>query len=96
MDENEALTRELMTCDPITKQYDRTIAGSDSAVYRFATEGWSGDSLIWIGKALRNSGETPMKEIIHKIDLAEFEAVFYVKDGPAWTPVSWERLKRMD
>ncbi|MCB9165371.1 MAG: hypothetical protein H6592_13240 [Flavobacteriales bacterium] len=96
LDENKALTREFITYDPLTKQYDRTIAGRDSTLYRFVTDGFTGDSLIWVGKALRQTGETPMKEVIHRVGPMVFGAVFYVKDGAAWILVTWERLTRLE
>lgn len=94
-EENRIMTRELISYDPDGRRFRRSIVSDDSTIYLFDSSGWTGDSLEWNGTAVRSTGRVLMREVVHRKGPDLFEAVFLVREGLSWVPVSWERLSRI-
>lgn len=87
-------TRELIAYDAWTKRYTRTIATNTGATYLLATEGWSNDTLVWIGEQHTANGVVALRERIVRTGPASFQAVFHRQENGNWILQSMERLVR--
>lgn len=87
-------TRELIAFDAHARNYTRTIVTNTGASYRFTSEGWKGDAIIWLGDQRTAAGIVELREEITRTGPDSFSAIFYRKDGDGWVLQSNERLVR--
>lgn len=88
-------TRELIAFDAHARNYTRTIATNTGANYRFTSEGWRGDTIMWLGEQHTAGGIADLREVITRTGPDSFTAIFYRKDGEGWVLQTREELRRI-
>lgn len=88
-------TNEIIHFNANENKYVRTIVVADSSEVKLMTEGWDRDRLVWSGTRILNGDTIHLKEVIHKTDENEFEAVFYEQRNRKWAMTQTEILIRI-
>ena len=88
-------TKEMITFNPYSKEYVRTIAANTGSYFTLFSSGWKGDKLIWRGNQFDSDKKTELKVEIVKVSQNEFKATYFKFLNNEWIQTEKEVLKRI-